>query len=86
MDGITFRFAGEALDSFIGYLTGYVVEVSLVGPSAGSDPLVVMVDCAGRTDQGFTGLQVRQYDEEQMGVVGRPFVIDFETVTAITVF
>lgn len=83
---IALQIADEAVDSFIGYLSGYVVELTLADAEAGSEPLVVVVDSIGRTDEGFMAIEVRTYDEDQMGATGKPFIVDFDLVRAITVF
>lgn len=80
---IVLQLADEALDSFIGYLTGYVVALGAVeaGP-----PAVVVVDGIRRTDDGLMALGVRAYDENRLEATGAPRIIDFELITAISVF
>lgn len=80
---IVLQLADEALDSFIGYLSGYVV--ALEAGAAGS-PAVVVVDGIRRTDDGLIALGVRAYDENRLEATGALCIIDFELITAITVF
>lgn len=83
MNTIVLQLADEALDSFIGYLSGYVValEAEETGP-----PAVVVVDGIRRTEDGLIALGVRAYDEDRLEATGAPRIIDFELITAITVF
>ena len=83
MNTIVLQLADEALDSFIGYLSGYVV--ALEAGVAGC-PAVVVVDGIRRTDDGLIALGVRAYDENRLEATGAPRIIDFELITAISVF
>ena len=83
MNTIVLPLADEAVDSFIGYLSGYVVALEAVG---GGPPAVVVVDGSRRTDDGLIALGVRSYDENRLEATGAPRIIDFELITAITVF
>ena len=83
MNTIVLQIADEAVDSFIGYLSGYVVELTLAEEP---QSLVVIVDGIRRTREGFAAIAVRTYDEDQMGATGEPLVIDFDHISAITMF
>ena len=56
MNTIVLQIADEAVDSFIGYLSGYVVELTLAEEP---QSLVVIVDGIGRTQEGFAAIAVR---------------------------
>ena len=85
VNSIVLQLADEAMDSFIGYLSGYVVALEAEPGVAGS-PAVVVVDGIRRTDDGLIALGVRAYDENRLEATGAPRIIDFELITAITVF
>ncbi len=86
MNTIVLQLADEAMDSFIGYLSGYVVALEAAGLGVAGSPAVVVVDGIRRTDEGLVALGVRAYDENRLDATGAPRVIDFERITAITVF
>ena len=83
MNTIVLQLADEAMDSFIAYLSGYVVALEAV---EGGSPDVVVVDGIRRTDDGLIALGVRAYDEDRLEATGAQRIIDFELITAITVF
>ena len=83
MNTIVLQLADEAMDSFIAYLSGYVVALEAV---EGGSPDVVVVDGIRRTDDGLIALGVRAYDENRLEATGAPRIIDFDLITAITVF
>ena len=84
-DSRAVQLADEAMDSFIGYLSGYVVALKAEPGVAGS-PAVVVVDGIRRTDEGLIALGVRVYDENRLEATGEECIIDFELITTITVF
>ena len=83
MNTIVLQLADEALDSFIGYSSGYVVALEAEETGA---PAVVVVEGIRRTDEGLIALGVRDYDENRLEATGAPRIIDVELITAITVF
>ena len=83
---IVLQLADEAVDSFIGYLSGYVVALGAVDDGVAGAPAVVVVDGIRRTDDGLIALGVRAFDENRSEVAGAQRIIDFELITAITVF
>lgn len=86
MNTIVLQLADEAVDSFIGYLSGYVVALEAVDAGAAGAPAAVVVDGIRRTDDGLIALGVRAYDENRLEATGEQRVIDFELITTITVF
>ena len=83
---IVLQLADEAVDSFIGYLSGYVVALEAVDDGVAGAPAVVVVDGIRRTDDGLIALGVRAYDENRLEATGAQRIVDFELITAITVF
>lgn len=83
---IVLQLADEAMDSFIGYLSGYVVALEAAEPGVAGSPAVVVVEGMRRTDEGLIALGVRAYDESRLEATGAPRIIDFDLITAITVF
>lgn len=75
----------EATSSFIGYLSGNVVELTLKDRPP-SDALCVVVQCEALTEEGLAGLEVRRFDDDQGKLVGDSFVIDLDEVDAISVY
>lgn len=86
MNTIVLQLADEAVDSFIGYLSGYVVALEAVDVGVAGAPAVVVVDGIRRTDDGLIALGVRPYDENRLEATGEQRIIDFELITTITVF
>ena len=86
MKTIVLQLADEAMDSFVGYLSGYVVALEAAEPGVAGPPAVVVVDGIRRTDDGLIALGVRAYDENRLEATGAQRIIDFELITAITVF
>ena len=83
---IVLQLADEAMDSFIAYLSGYVVALESAESGVAGSPAVVVVDGIRRTGDGLIALGVRAYDENRLEATGAPRIIDFELITAITVF
>lgn len=86
MNTIVLQLADEAVDSFIGYLSGYVVALESAESGLAGSPAVVIVDGIRRTDDGLIALGVRAYDENRLEATGAQRIIDFELITSITVF
>lgn len=86
MNTIVLQLADEAIDSFIGYLSGYIVALEAAEPGVAGVPAVVVVDGIMRTDDGSIALGVRACDEDRLEASGAPQIIDFELISAITVF
>ncbi len=86
MNTIALRLAGEAVEAFVGYLSGYVIELTVSDNGRHGDPLVVVVDGLGRTTQGFAAIAVRTYNEDPTSGACEPVVIDFGDIAAIAVF
>ncbi len=86
MNTIVLQLADEAVDSFIGYLSGYVVALEAEDARMVGSPAVVVVDGIRRTDDGLIALGVRAFDENRSEATGEQRIIDFELITAITVF
>ena len=56
------------------------------GSTAAGSPAVVVVDGIRRTDDSLIALGVRAFDENRSEATGAQRIIDFELITAITVF
>jgi hypothetical protein len=64
VDTIVLGLAGEAVEAFIEYLSGYVIELTVADSVGDGEPLVVVVDGLGRTAEGFVAIAVGTYNED----------------------